>query len=307
MGDGIKEVAGSDANIQHDSLEEIRLGWFQSPQPFSRRHAQFPLERDQSWKMPYPAVFVKQDGDIWIVRRLAILLNNGKNGYTHWSRVTLITTDDDVTPPSFRIAFASAISSSTSTASGTLIAEAFSDGRDLEILNDMEDELSVRSASQPAETPADGEDERSSPTSQESLKPMSPRGKPTGEANLVDKSMREYWKKLYNNECDEALRSELARLLFMKRKRMDSADASQICLAFASQEETCQAIRDVLGLRRSYLRSKGIEDLRHVLAGDERAELTKRIRDDYEGSEEQRVMQDTDRGNWQRQNAEKKK
>ena len=82
--------------------------------------------------MAYPAVFVKLDGELWIVRRLAILLNNGKNWYTHRSRLTLITAEDDVIPPRFRSAFAGGLfsnrggasqpaakSASTSTASGT--------------------------------------------------------------------------------------------------------------------------------------------------------------------------------------------
>jgi len=75
---------------------------------------------------------------------------------------------------------------------------------------------------------------------------------------------------------------------------VESADASQLGLAFASQQETWRAIRDVLELRQSYLKSKGIEDLRHVLTSDERAELTKRVRAEYENSEEQRDLQDTD-------------
>ena len=117
----------------------MRFGWFQAPQPFSRRNAELPLERDQWWQMPYPAVFVKWNGDLWIVRCLAILLNNGKNWYTHWSRVTLITTDDYVIPLSFRLSFAGwlargrggapqpvASSASTSTASGTSTPESFS-------------------------------------------------------------------------------------------------------------------------------------------------------------------------------------
>ena len=75
---------------------------------------------------------------------------------------------------------------------------------------------------------------------------------------------------------------------------MESGDASQPGQACASQEETWRAIRDVLELRQSYLKSKGIEDLRHVLTSDERAELTKRARDDYEDSEEQRALQEKD-------------
>ena len=58
----------------------------------------------------------------------------------------------------------------------------------------------------------------------------------------------------------------------MKRKRVESADASQLGHACASQEETWRAIRDVLELRQRYLGSKSIEDARHALTSDERAE-----------------------------------
>ena len=97
---GIRELASRDVQLRHYPLDDMRLGWFQAPQPFSRRNAELPLERDEWWQMPYPAVFVKWNGDLWIVRCLAILLNNGRNWYTHWSRVTFITSDDDVIPPS---------------------------------------------------------------------------------------------------------------------------------------------------------------------------------------------------------------
>ena len=75
---------------------------------------------------------------------------------------------------------------------------------------------------------------------------------------------------------------------------MESADASQLGLAFAAQEETWRAIRNVLELRQSYLKSRGIEDLRHVLTSAERAEFTKRVREDYEESGEQRALQERD-------------
>lgn len=94
-------------------------------------NAELPLERDQCWLIAYSAVFVKLNGELWIVRCLGILLDNGKNWYTHWSRVTLITTEDDVIPPPFRPAFARCVfsnrggasqlaahSASTGTASG---------------------------------------------------------------------------------------------------------------------------------------------------------------------------------------------
>ena len=78
--DGIRELAAFDAKLRHYLPEDIRLGWFHAPQPFSKPNAQLPLERDQSRQMPYPAVFVKPlVGDLWIVRSLAILLNNGKS------------------------------------------------------------------------------------------------------------------------------------------------------------------------------------------------------------------------------------
>ena len=88
--------------------------------------------------------------------------------------------------------------------------------------------------------------------------------------------MRQFWEETYDTGYDGNLLKQHARHLFMKRKHVESADASQLGLAFASQEETWRAIRDVLELRQSYLKSKGIEDLRHVLTSDERAERTKR-------------------------------
>ena len=129
---GIRELAARDAALRHYQLENIQMGWFQAPQPFSKLNAQLPLDSDQWWQMAYPAVFVKLDGELWIVWCLAILLNKGKGWYTHWSRVTLLTTEDNVIPPPFRPAFAGGLVSNiggvsqpaahsalTSTASGT--------------------------------------------------------------------------------------------------------------------------------------------------------------------------------------------
>ena len=170
--------------------------------------------------------------------------------------------------------------------------------------------LSDPGTSEPVERAADMEDEGRCRVSRElasffrelgrflalprSWSISSPRDELTNEANLVHNAMRQFWADTDDTGYDEDLLSQLARLLFMKRKRVESADASQLGLAFASQEETWRAIRDVLELRQSYLKSKGIEDLRHVLTSDERAELTKRARADYEDSEEQRVLQDLD-------------
>ena len=106
--------------------------------------------------------------------------------------------------------------------------------------------------------------------------------------------MKQFGEDTYDSGYDEDLLSQLSRLLFMNRKRVESDDAAQLGLAFASQQETWRAIRDVLELRQIYLKSKGIEDLRHVLTSDERAELTKRARADYDDPEDQRVLQDVD-------------
>ena len=80
-------------------------------------NAELPLERDQCWLIAYSAVFVKLIRELWIVRCLGILLDNGKNWYTHWPRVTLITTEDDVIPPPFRPAFARCVFSNRGGAS----------------------------------------------------------------------------------------------------------------------------------------------------------------------------------------------
>ena len=119
----------------------------------------------------------------------------------------------------------------------------------------------------------------------------------TGEANLIHNAMKQFWADTYDTGHDDDLRSHLARILFMKRKRVESADASQLGHACASKEETWRAIRDVLELRQSYLKSKGIKDLSHVLTSDERMELTKRARADYEDSEEQRKLRALDISN----------
>ena len=50
----------------------------------------------------------------------------------------------------------------------------------------------------------------------------------------------------------------------------------------------------MLELRHKYLESKGIADRGHALTDEERGELTKRVRDEYEASEGQRVLQEKD-------------
>ena len=116
------------------------------------------------------------------------------------------------------------------------------------------------------------------------------------EADEVHNAMQQFWESSYDTCYDKAVLKQLSHILSLKRKQIQSADASQLGHAFASQEETWRAIRDVIELRQSYLKSKGIDYLRHVLTSDERAELTKRARADYEDSEAQRILHDLDIG-----------
>jgi hypothetical protein len=79
----------------------------------------------------------------------------------------------------------------------------------------------------------------------------------------------------------------------MKFKGKEHA-VDEDCTAFASQEETRQAILSVLQLRQVFLQGKDIEDLRHVLTPDERGELAKSARKAYEMSVEQLDLQTRD-------------
>ena len=73
--------------------------------------------------------------------------------------------------------------------------------------------LSVRGASQPVESAAE-----SSSTSPTSSRSSSPRKEPTDEADLVHNFMKQCWEDTYDSGYDEDLLSQLARLLFMKRR-----------------------------------------------------------------------------------------
>ena len=113
-------------------------------------------------------------------------------------------------------------------------------------------------------------------------------------ASGIHQEMREWWKKTHGNGYDDQMLSQLASVLFMKRKRVETGDASQPDFAFAPQEETWRAIKDVLELRQRYLRRKGIRNPLHVLNNDQRAEFTKGVREEYEESEEQQQLQRKD-------------
>ena len=65
--------------------------------------------------------------------------------------------------------------------------------------------------------------------------------------------------------------------------------------AFASQQETQRGILSVLRFRQNYLRMKGISDMRRVLTPEERGELVKAARNEYEATEEQQALQQRDK------------
>ena len=125
---------------------------------------------------------------------------------------------------------------------------------------------------------------------------------PSRQAKVIHKKMREFWEQTNGTGLDkdlEDLRWHLGRILFLQRKRVGSTDASQLGLAFASQERTCRAIQDVLELRQSYLRSNGIELVLTVLTNKQRVELVERARAHFENSQEQRDLKMRDVRIWE--------
>jgi len=125
---------------------------------------------------------------------------------------------------------------------------------------------------------------------------------PSQQAKVIHKKMREFWEQTDGTELDkdlEDLRWHLGRILFLQRKRVGSTDASQLGLAFASQERTCRAIQDVLELRQSYLRSNGIELVFNSLTNKQRVELVERARAHFENSQEQRDLKMRDVRIWE--------
>ena len=129
---------------------------------------------------------------------------------------------------------------------------------------------------------------------------------PSQQAKVIHKKMREFWEQTDGTELDkdlEDLRWHVGRILFLRRKRVGSTDASQLGLAFASQEMTCRAIQDVLELRQRYLRSQGISadnsQRRAVLTNKQRVELVERARAHFENSQEQRDLKMRDVRIWE--------
>ena len=123
-------------------------------------------------------------------------------------------------------------------------------------------------------------------------------------AAALHESIREAWERRYIGDYDQRLLSQLSKVLFMKRKPQqalagaaqpgDDEEDDEHVRHFASLEETGTAVLTVLQQRQDYLDSIGITDPAHTLSPDEREEMTKRVRDAYETSEEQLALQNRD-------------
>ena len=115
------------------------------------------------------------------------------------------------------------------------------------------------------------------------------------QAEEVHNMMRSLWKAREDKRYPAHL---LRPLLFMKRRSAetaadDSAAASQPGLqnSFASQAHTVRAIQRVLKVRKRFLDSENISDMRHVLTTEEQGELIQCERRCYEMSKPQLALQ----------------
>ena len=93
----------------------------------------------------------------------------------------------------------------------------------------------------------------------------------------IHAEMKTYWQAFSNTPYNEDVLKRLSHVLFMKRKEVRSDGAGELDHAFASEQETFRAIRDVLERRRIYLQSKGIKNLGHKTDEDQRAEFCKEV------------------------------
>ena len=82
--------------------------------------------------------------------------------------------------------------------------------------------------------------------------------------------MKTYWREFSNTASHKDVLKQFSHVLFMKRKEVRSDGAGELDHAFASEQETFRAIRDVLERRQIYLQSKGIKNLGHKMDEDQR-------------------------------------
>ena len=115
------------------------------------------------------------------------------------------------------------------------------------------------------------------------------------EAEQIHAKMKRYWREFSNTAYNKDVLKQLSHVLFMKRKEVRSDEAGELDHAFASEQETFRAIRDVLERRQIYLQSKGIKNLGHKMDEDQRAEFCKEVREEYENLEDQQKKQANDK------------
>jgi hypothetical protein len=161
--------------------------------------------------------------------------------------------------------------------------------------------LRVRGASQPTDMDASSTAGSEVPKQEPAESDADESDAMESDADAAHDKMRQMWEVRYDVEYEPKIISQLSRVLFLKRKPLDnSAGASQPgkeheldedSTAFASQEETRQAILSVLKLRQVFLQGKDIDNLCHILSPDERGELAKSARMAYEMSVEQLDLQ----------------
>ena len=111
----------------------------------------------------------------------------------------------------------------------------------------------------------------------------------------IHEEMKMYWQAFSNAPYNEDVLKQLSHVLFMKRKEVRSDGAGELDHAFASEQETFRALRDVLERRQIYFQSKGIKNLDHKMDEDQRAEFCKEVREEYENLEDQQTRQAHDK------------
>ncbi len=112
-------------------------------------------------------------------------------------------------------------------------------------------------------------------------------------AQELHEQMKEFWKRCHEHHCSPQVRDHLSRVLFLKANSGQST-AEDTGIAFASEEETTRGIAAVLRSRHEFLKQKGIDDFRHVLADTERKELLQEARESYWQTPHQRKLEQRD-------------
>ena len=107
---------------------------------------------------------------------------------------------------------------------------------------------------------------------------------------IVHEQLPQAWNRSYSDEYDENTLNQLAKLPFAQRKRQGaSVGAPQP--SGMGDEETSRAILGVMKQRQAFLDRKGITGKGYRLTPEERSEMVKEVRDEFEMTEEQLELQ----------------